>query len=104
MYERDDSAMIIKFNGKFYDTDAIGLHIKYSGKTYVPLQDAYIESSGTLYCAAGVCVNDVPDDDNEIALYMLEWDINHPNEPEESDKCDWDELYNVDDIGCVEVM
>ncbi len=87
--------------------------LEYEGKTFVLLQQAYIEGSAdypndNYYTATAVCIGDEADEDGQYDVYDIRWDIRSEfleamkkgDADDEGDACDWENPSNVERNGC----
>lgn len=75
------------------------------GKRFALRQDPYIDGpAGTrgYYTALATCPDDIPDENGEVPLYQVYWDIRDDwDGDDESCACEWDEIVSWDNVGTI---
>lgn len=87
------------------ETEMEYIYNSLEGKRFVLRQDPYLDGpAGTrgYYTALATCPDDIPDENWEVPLYQVYWDIRPAwDGVDEEEACDWDEIVSWDDRGTV---
>lgn len=72
------------------------------GIHYILTQQAYIDTYGngiTVYSATAIRADSTPDENGDVKLYNIKWEITNHETEDESEACNWDEAFIVEDSG-----
>jgi len=84
---------------KFHFQGEAMIYESLEGKRFILQQDPYIDgptNTRSYYTALATCPDDIPDENGEVSLYQVYWDIRDDwDGDDESCACDWDEIVSV---------
>lgn len=75
--------------------------VEFMGNTYLPVREAYL--AGTLEAPCYECyairVWDDPDEYDSVPLFKIFFEITNPEAEDESEACDWTEIFEAKEDG-----